>query len=104
MADRPDVHLDALDGDLIVSVAGDIGFPFGATVQHACEKARHDGLVCLVLDLQGVTFLDSDGIAALIECRHHADAVGLRFELRNPSANVARKLEIVGLLSLLNGD
>jgi anti-anti-sigma factor len=103
MADLPDVHLDAIDGELVVSVAGEIGFPFGATVQRACEKARRDGVERLVLDLHGVTFLDSDGITALLECRNHADEVGMRFEVRNAPPNVARKLELVGLQSFLSG-
>src|SRR4051812_18554637 len=104
MADRPDVHVHADKDELVVSVAGEVGYPFGVTVQNACEEAHRDGMKSLVVDLYGVTFLDSDGITALVQCRHHADGVGMRFEVRNASPSVARKLHVVGLGSLLRGE
>jgi anti-anti-sigma factor len=103
MVDGPDVHVRSLAGELVVSIAGEVGYPFGATVERACAKAHQDGVERLVLDVADVTFLDSDGITALIECRNHALGVGMRFQVRNASANVARKLQIVGLQSLLSG-
>jgi len=104
MTDGRDVQLHGLAGELIVSFSSDMSYPFGVTVQKAFEKAHHDGVDSLILDVYGVMFLDSKRITALVQCLHHADAVGMRFEVRNAPPNVARKLELVGLASLLPGE
>ncbi|HEX2902602.1 MAG TPA: STAS domain-containing protein [Jatrophihabitans sp.] len=51
----------------------------------------------LVLDLAELTFLDSTGIGALVEAAGMAADAEQRFRLRNPSARVARVLELTGM-------
>jgi anti-sigma B factor antagonist len=53
----------------------------------------------LVLDLAGITFIDSSGIGALVTLSSDAADSGIGFVLRNPSPRVTRILEITGLLS-----
>jgi anti-sigma B factor antagonist len=52
----------------------------------------------LVVDLAGVTFLDSSGIGALVELAGDAQDAGVGFALHNPSERVRRVLTISGLL------
>jgi anti-anti-sigma factor len=50
-----------------------------------------------VVDLEGVTFMDSTGLGVLIELAGDADDDGATFAVENPSRSVQRLLEISGL-------
>jgi anti-anti-sigma factor len=52
------------------------------------------------LGLAAVTFLDSAGIRCLLTCRAAAENAGSRLVLLDPVPQVARVLEITGLLDL----
>lgn len=51
----------------------------------------------VAIDLAGVDFFDSTGIGALVRLAEQAEDAGITFALRNPSARVARVLQIAGL-------
>ncbi|MGK5550335.1 STAS domain-containing protein [Actinomadura kijaniata] len=51
----------------------------------------------LVLDLTRVTFVDSSGLAVLVDFWRRARAAGGELFLVGPSGAVARKLEVTGL-------
>jgi anti-sigma B factor antagonist len=51
----------------------------------------------LIVDLAGVSFMDSTGIGALVELSGDAADAGRGFVVRNPSARATRVLEITGL-------
>ncbi len=51
----------------------------------------------LVLDLAGITFIDSTGIGALVELACQSSDAGRDFVIANPSARVRRILEVTGL-------
>jgi anti-sigma B factor antagonist len=55
-----------------------------------------------VLDLAGVTFIDSSGLRVLVEVHQQRVAAGSRLQLRSPSAAVQRLLEISGLAGHLD--
>ncbi|MET0145657.1 MAG: STAS domain-containing protein [Ilumatobacteraceae bacterium] len=50
-----------------------------------------------VIDLAGVTFIDSSGLRVLVEVHQARIDAGSRLALRAPSASVQRLLEISGL-------
>ena len=52
---------------------------------------------CVELDLGGVEFIDSSGIAMLIEARNHFDSVDCARVAVNPSKTVLRLLVLTGL-------
>lgn len=54
----------------------------------------------LVLDMAGVTFLDSTGIGGLIALRQDGLQNEQRVSIQNPSANVQRLLQLTGLESV----
>jgi anti-sigma B factor antagonist len=56
----------------------------------------------VVLDLTGVSFLDSSGLAVLIRGHHLLTAEGGRLVLRNVSRPVGRTMAVAGLNALLN--
>src|SRR3954469_25190995 len=55
-----------------------------------------------VVDLTGVTFIDSSGLRVLVEAHQTRAANGSRLVLRAPSAAVQRLLEISGLAGHLD--
>jgi stage II sporulation protein AA (anti-sigma F factor antagonist) len=59
--------------------------------------AREDGSANLVVDMAGVTFLDSTGIGVLIAVNNLLKGDGRRLVLRSPSRNVRRVLEICAI-------
>ncbi|RKT74965.1 anti-sigma B factor antagonist [Saccharothrix variisporea] len=75
-----------------------------------CDQVRRDLLACLadapeglVVDLAGVTFLGSLGIAVLVEVREHAERAGVAFAVVADRAAVVRPMyvtEVDGLLGL----
>jgi anti-sigma B factor antagonist len=51
----------------------------------------------LVLDLSGLTFMDSTGIRLILQASEHARMHGAGFAVVRPPANVMRVLALVGL-------
>jgi anti-sigma B factor antagonist len=51
----------------------------------------------LILDLSGLTFMDSTGLASIVEAKRLADADGHKLVLRRPTSQVQRLFELTGL-------
>jgi len=83
----PDIHVVAMHGELDVATAGGL----------------EDSIVGLagstvVVDLSGLTFMDSSGIGAIVRARNRIRANGLgELVLARPTVIVQKALEIVGL-------
>jgi anti-sigma B factor antagonist len=85
--DLPDVHVVTLRGELDVTSADGLS---NSLVELAGST--------LVVDLSGLTFMDSSGIGAVVRARNRIKAEGLGdLVLTRPSAIVHKALEIVGL-------
>ncbi|WP_328475691.1 STAS domain-containing protein [Actinoplanes sp. NBC_00393] len=54
------------------------------------------------LDINGLTFLDSGGIRALLRCRTVARAAGRHLRLRDPAPPVRQVLAITGLIGVFD--
>lgn len=78
-----------LDGDLDVHSA--------PLVQQAVAAAVREGTGDVVLDLRGVSFVDSSGLGVLIACHKRAGRESRQLVLRAPSHRVARLLAVTTL-------
>jgi anti-sigma B factor antagonist len=89
----------AVEGDCtaVITVVGEIDMGTVETVRSAITHAVDDGARRLVFDLSGVGFIDSSGIAALLESRALVGSVALR----KPSNIVRRVIETTGLNDVL---
>ena len=103
--DQPALRVEARDVSdtvTVVEVRGDLdtmtASGFGGWV-----RERFAGRADVVLDLDGVLFLASAGIAVLMGLRQEADRRGMRVHLtgRNNHA-VSRPVEVVGLQAQLD--
>ncbi len=78
-----------VDGDVDIAEAEDLE-------QLLCDLADQ-GAREVVVDLESVTFMGSSGLGALIAGQNRLSARGGRLQLRSPSRNVRRVLEITAL-------
>ncbi len=75
----------------------------GEVDPHTTEQLDHavDGALAstteLVLELSGVTFIDSAGLRSLIRAQRRAEEAGGSLVLRSPRPSTLRVLEITGL-------
>jgi anti-anti-sigma factor len=81
----------------VATVAGEVDADnckeLGAQLLDGTAGARR-----LVVDLAGLSFIDSSGISELLRVAERARDRDQAFELRDPSPVVKRVLEITGLL------
>ena len=87
-------------GQQVLVVAGSIDLASrDALVEASREALKSIDRAALVLDLAGVTFMDSTGLSALVEIDGDALDAGVEFHLRAVSRQVRRLLEVTGLLN-----
>lgn len=82
-------HILTVVGELDVATAADFRAAYAEV-----EFAEGDRLT---LDLSGLTFCDSSGIATLINARNHAVANGAIFAVAAAPASVVRTFDRIGL-------
>jgi anti-anti-sigma factor len=87
------------DGDSIVlRVSGDLDLASAGKLFDAGRAAlSSDGCQQLCLDVEGVTFLDSTGLGALIRLRNAAHGAGRDLAICDPPDRVTRLLQLTGL-------
>ncbi|MFI7597981.1 STAS domain-containing protein [Actinoplanes sp. NPDC049681] len=87
-------------GRLIVALTGECDLE-GRDQLIAVLGAAVDSAELVVVDLAGLTFIDSSGIHGLVTAHHAAQRSGRRVELVNASGAVAAVLELTGVDRLL---
>lgn len=88
------LHILALDGEIDLACSPEL-----REVLHAQAKARRPALV---LDFKGVGYVDSSGLATLIEYVRKAQAFGGSFALVNVSERVQTIFDLVRLSEFLS--
>jgi anti-sigma B factor antagonist len=90
------VHLDAAP---VVILAGEIDVSTAGELRTSLEPLGGRVLV----DLYGVSFMDSSGIAAFVATRKRLRASGGTLHLRSPQDQVRRMFEMVGIADWIIG-
>ena len=88
------------DGTVTVSATGDIDAYTAPLLRTVVDSQLRRGRPELILDLSGVQFLGSAGLAALVEMQKLADARGIDLRLIASTRAVTRALEVTGLVRL----
>jgi len=89
-----EVHADA--DALVVALRGEVDLEHSPRARAVLLKAVEDAASVLV-DLSGVTYIDSSGVASLVEAFQSARGRGSQFALVAMSAPVQRVLELARL-------
>jgi anti-anti-sigma factor len=89
-----------VDGRCVVTVRGELDACSAPDVRAAIDEAQD---LDVELDLAGVTFIDSSGLAMIVEARQRLMAHDHRLLLGARSAIVQRLLELSGVAGRLDG-
>jgi anti-anti-sigma factor len=88
------------DDTYVLSVIGQIDLSVARELNDAFSECPGDVLV----DLSGVTFMDSSGINTLVAARRAYSSAERQFTLQGISKNLLRTLETLGLVDYLGVD
>jgi anti-sigma B factor antagonist len=103
--DAPMVSVDlstcAHDGQVVVALRGELDVVNAASVaaELAAVAARAHAII---LDLAGLEFIDSSGVAALVRARKHARHAGADLLLAGPQQQVLRVLALTRLIDVFS--
>lgn len=81
-------------GGLVLHVSGEVDTLTAPELDVELDRHLGDGASCLVIDLTGVSFLASSGLAVLVKAAHTAEQRGTRLALVTASRAVVRPLEV----------
>jgi len=81
----------------VLAVTGELDMSNADTVKAAVAASNAESAGRLVFELSGLRFIDSAGIAALLEAAERIDTV----VVRSPAPAVRRVIEITGLSEVL---
>ena len=81
----------------VVVAGGELDMNAAPELKAAINEAIDEGTTTLVVDLSGVTFIDSTAIGVLMATRERLRRSGGALELICGDPNVLRVLEIVGM-------
>jgi anti-sigma B factor antagonist len=94
--EAPVAGVDELDGAIVVRLTGELDLYNAHLVRDALFAGAKRSPERLIVDLSGVTFIDSTGLGVLIEARTQL-ANRRAFLLVGPGLETRRALEISGL-------
>lgn len=94
------VEVERRDGVVVVSPFGEIDM---ATAHQVAQALRPGAATVetLVLDLRGVSFLDTSGLRVVVDARERADQDGFDLVLVRGNRQIQRIIEIAGLAGAL---
>jgi anti-sigma B factor antagonist len=84
-----------------VSPTGEIDFITAPVLRSALLSCLQPPCTQVIVDLAGVTFLNSAGLTVLTEAHHLAHAEGIDLGVRGGSRAALRPLQVTGLWDLL---
>jgi anti-anti-sigma factor len=89
-------------GRTVLSVEGELDLDTVTQLREPAEAALASGQgQALSLDLAEMTFIDSSGLALLVELRRLCNAAGVQFEISNVRSGPRRVIAIAGLTETL---
>jgi anti-sigma B factor antagonist len=87
------------DGKVVVVLRGELDVSEAAEVAASLRVVAASGRTVIV-DMEGLEFIDSSGLAALAHARHHARRAGFDLLLAAPQQQVVRMLCITRLIDV----
>lgn len=86
---------------LELAVSGELDLYTAPRLEEAVVVETSTGATEVVLELSGVTFVDSSGLSAIIKLHQRLEAEGASLALRTPSSFVVRLLDLTGVSGAL---
>lgn len=89
------LNVAAGDGAVVVQCRGELDLSNAQRLRNALPSTDAQGVSLLRIDLAGVTFMDSSGLASLLEADQRSRELGATLEIV-PSRFIARLLAFTG--------
>ncbi len=90
------------DGDTVtVALGGEFDINAGRHFSLCTDEVVASGTGSVVIDLADLTFIDSTGVAALVDCHQRLDATGRRLRVINVGVQPAGVFGMAGLTEIL---
>jgi anti-sigma B factor antagonist len=104
---QPDLELRIVQerfgpSSVVISISGEIDIAAAPAVRACLHDAIGAGASGLVIDLRGVSFLDSSALAAILGARKRLAEAGHMAVVVNPDSYVRLVLEIAGMPACLD--
>lgn len=100
MSNRDHISTDTGVTPTVVHLHGEIDIALRPQASRALRLVIAAGQP-VVLDLSGVTFIDSSGVAFLLQCLRTCQEANLGYTLRSVPAQVSQLLAVLGLSEVL---
>jgi anti-sigma B factor antagonist len=96
--------MQPVEGQIVIQVGGEVDMLTSPQLRSAVldQFGSDSSIELVVLDLDGVTFLGTSGLAVLIEVREAAHTAGVELRLACTARRVLRPLTIAGLIPLFD--
>jgi anti-sigma B factor antagonist len=94
------ITVEPLEDARLIRAAGEIDLSSIAALRRELDAARAEA-VTVLLDLSGVTFIDSSGLHLLLHASHSSAVSDWDFFVVRPSESVLRLTELSGTADLL---
>ena len=97
-----DIQLEKeeLNGAVVLSIKGDIDMSTSTKVREQLAPLFKQNNIAIVVDLSGVSYMDSSGLATLVEGLQWSHSSKNKFRLSSLTPGVKDVFEIVHLLSV----
>ncbi len=89
-------------GPCLITVSGELDYHTGPRLRACLDEAPLGPGAALVLDLSGLTYCDSIGVAVLVHGYRRAEAADTMFALAGTPADIFRLLCLTGLDRLVS--
>src|SRR5580692_9859338 len=86
------------EGNLVTRLNGKLSLE---TVHNFIQTLRPEPAAVLILDMSGLTFLDSAGVGALVQLFVHRKSAGRKFALAGLTQQGTAVMQVSGLIKLL---
>jgi anti-anti-sigma factor len=89
-------RIDSRNGVTRIALAGEVDMATVPVLKQQLAQAEQDGAASIMVDLRDVTFIDSQGLHALLRARERAQSNGHRLLIVGASPSARRLFQITG--------
>ena len=100
MKDTFSVSVESEDSSYVVSVTGEVDVATAPALRERLHEVIADGPAVLVVDLLGVTFIDSTALGVLIDALKRSEAVGAVMRIVVSEPRILKVFTITGLTDI----